>query len=294
MVEHLATILLSVAPIVALFVYVYRMDRNRESRATLAWTFVLGFLGIIPVFVLTLLLAPFAWTIRSVLAMTVFSAFFLAAIPEEAAKLLIIRWFCATRRAFDEPMDGLVYGATAALGFGVLEHIMFVSAQGWSVAPLRAFLCVPGHAALGAIIGYSIARRMFVPESRARTWKGWAVAVLIHGLYDAFWMFPDYAAYAGTPSPLWTELGPILAIAVDVGLFVWAIRAFRRERAAQDLAADGGRSASTEAFRSRVERLHEHDPSSEAAQHVPPEVADAAGRSGGPDLPTASGPPALL
>lgn len=292
MVEHLATILWSVVPIVVLFVYIYRMDRNRESRVTLAWTFVLGFLGIIPVFILTLLFAPLAWTVHSPVAMTLFSAFALAAIPEETAKLLIIRWFCATRRAFDEPMDGLVYGATAALGFAVLEHIMFVSAQGWSVGPLRAFLCVPGHAAMGAIIGYSIARRMFVPGSRARTWMGWAVAVLIHGMYDAFWMFPDYAAAAGTPSPLWNELGPILAVVVDIGLIVWAIHAFRRERRAQDLAADGGRATSTNPFRSRVERLHESDQETEVAQRIRPE--DAHGGPGVPDKPTSSGPPALL
>jgi RsiW-degrading membrane proteinase PrsW (M82 family) len=255
MVGRLTTILFSTAPIAGIFVYIYRMDRNRESRAALAWTFILGFLGIIPVLILALLLAPLGLGAHSAFTLTLFAAFALAAIPEETAKLLVIRLFCANRRSFDEPMDGLVYGATAALGFGVLEHVMYIATSGWAVGPLRAFLCIPAHAALGAIIGYSVSRRMFIPESRAKTWRGWAAAVLLHGLYDAFWMFPDYAAAMGTASLFWSELGPILAVAVNVGLIVWAIRAFRRERARQDLAAAGGSSTVFEAPPLRVEQL---------------------------------------
>ena len=270
MVERLATILFSAAPIVGIFVYVYRMDRNRESRSALAWTFLLGFLCVVPVLILALVLAPLGLGARSALTMTLFAAFMLAAIPEETAKLLVIRLYCANHRSFDEPMDGLVYGATAALGFAVLEHLMYITTHGLAVGPLRAFLCVPTHAALGAIIGYSVSRHAFVSESRARTWKGWAMAVLLHGLYDAFWMYSNYRTATERPSPVWSELGPILAVALNVGLIVWSIRAFRRERAAQDLAADGGPPTVGAGRPSRVEHLRSSGVSPRAAtKHMP-------------------------
>jgi len=265
MVERMVTILLSALPIVAIFIYVYRMDRNRESRSALAWTFLLGFLCIVPVLILALVLAPLGLGAQSALAMTLFVAFMLAAVPEETAKLLVIRLYCAHHRSFDEPMDGLVYGATAALGFAVLEHLMYITTNGLAVGPFRAFLCVPAHAALGAIIGYSISRRAFVPETRARTWKGWAAAVLLHGLYDAFWLYPNYRAATGSPSPVWKELGPILAVALTIGLIAWSVRTFRREREAQDLAADGGPPTTVAGPLPRVERLRSTDIAPRAA-----------------------------
>ena len=41
-------------------------------------------------------------------------------------KFLIILFYCSRLDEFDEPMDGLVYGATAALGFAMAENFDYV------------------------------------------------------------------------------------------------------------------------------------------------------------------------
>src|SRR5258708_38764264 len=49
------------------------------------------------------------------------SALFLAGIPEETLKVSLIAALALRARAFDEPMDGVVYGTAVGLGFAVLE-----------------------------------------------------------------------------------------------------------------------------------------------------------------------------
>ena len=56
-----------------------------------------------------------------------FKAFLLAAIPEEFFKLLTVLIFVYKKPAFDEPYDGIIYGAVASLGFATLENILYVS-----------------------------------------------------------------------------------------------------------------------------------------------------------------------
>jgi RsiW-degrading membrane proteinase PrsW (M82 family) len=114
-----------------------------------------------------------------------YHAFAVAAIPEELLKLSVVALYCARRVSFDEPMDGVVYGATAALGFAALENVLYVVGGGLAVALARSVTAVPMHAIMGAILGHYIARSRFLLEGRRLDiWKGWAIATLVHGLYD--------------------------------------------------------------------------------------------------------------
>jgi len=81
-------------------------------------------------------------------------------------------------------MDGVVYGATASLGFATLENILYVSGGGWSVAIGRAFSAVPAHACLGAILGYYVGQARFHPERRTSAWLGLLAATILHGCYN--------------------------------------------------------------------------------------------------------------
>ena len=64
------------------------------------------------------------------------------------------------RRAFADPMDTVVYGAAAGLGFAAYENLAYLvqHADMWrSLAALRSVLTVPFHGALGIIAGAYIA-----------------------------------------------------------------------------------------------------------------------------------------
>jgi len=112
-------------------------------------------------------------------------AFFVAAIPEEFFKLVVLLFYCMRKEAFDEPMDGIVYGVVASLGFAALENLLYVVDGGTGVAFSRAFTAVPLHAFLGAIMGYYVGQAWKNPARRtALIVRGYGIAVLLHGVYD--------------------------------------------------------------------------------------------------------------
>jgi len=85
---------------------------------------------------------------------------FAVALPEEAVKILVIVAVSARRRPFADPMDTVVYGAAAGLGFAAYENLAYLAqhAEMWqSLAALRSVLTVPFHGALGIIAGAYLA-----------------------------------------------------------------------------------------------------------------------------------------
>ncbi len=82
------------------------------------------------------------------------------ALPEETVKILVIVAVSARRPAFADPMDTVVYGAAAGLGFAAYENLAYLvqHAEIWqSLAALRSVLTVPFHGALGVIAGAYLA-----------------------------------------------------------------------------------------------------------------------------------------
>src|SRR3954451_18606139 len=82
------------------------------------------------------------------------------AAPEEIVKVLVIIVVSGRRRTFANPMDTVVYGAAAGLGFAAYENLAYLvqHADMWrSLAALRSVLTVPFHGALGIIAGAYIA-----------------------------------------------------------------------------------------------------------------------------------------
>src|ERR1700690_2285226 len=82
------------------------------------------------------------------------------ALPEETVKILVIVAVSARRRRFADPMDTVVYGAAAGLGFAAYENLAYLvqHAEMWrALAALRSVLTVPFHGALGIIAGAYLA-----------------------------------------------------------------------------------------------------------------------------------------
>jgi RsiW-degrading membrane proteinase PrsW (M82 family) len=82
------------------------------------------------------------------------------AAPEEIVKLLVIVAVSTRRRLHADPMDTVVYGAAAGLGFAAYENLAYLVQYPdmWrSLAVLRSVLTVPFHGALGVIAGAYLA-----------------------------------------------------------------------------------------------------------------------------------------
>ncbi|MCF4164467.1 PrsW family glutamic-type intramembrane protease [Zavarzinia compransoris] len=216
-------------PSLFLLVYFIRSDRFPEPWGGILGTFGFGVATVAPVLAIVVplqnLLEP---RVTDPFALAGVQAFILAALPEEALKLAVLLGFSRRLKAFDEPMDGLVYGVVASLGFATFENVLYVAGggDGWlGIALVRAFSAVPGHAMLGAIMGFYIARAHFEPEAaRGMIARALIVPVLLHGIYDFGLLATVNSGEAG-----WVLIG----IAVLIVELVWTVRLHRRLRRAQ-------------------------------------------------------------
>ena len=119
--------------------YFIKKDKFREPTKYILATFFFGWAIIIPVLVIALLMQAIFAGIGEPVAASFVSAFFGAGVPEELCKLMVPILYAMRRPAFDEAMDGIVYGVTVSLGFATFENILYVLQHGFEVALLRAF-----------------------------------------------------------------------------------------------------------------------------------------------------------
>src|ERR1700716_901373 len=134
---------------------------GRPGPPAKGWAAVL--LGAASISLLGVCRAPFASLLPAPqnpgVARALHSIFGVAA-PEETVKILVIVAVSTRRRAFAAPMDTVVYGAAAGLGFAAYENLAYLEQHTdmWrSLAALRSVLTVPFHGALGIIAGAYIA-----------------------------------------------------------------------------------------------------------------------------------------
>ncbi|WNG55265.1 PrsW family intramembrane metalloprotease [Archangium gephyra] len=200
----------AVVPSLLLLWYVYARDRNPEPRGLLLKTFLMGAAICVPVVPMAIWLESLGrqWE-TDVWSTALVRAFLGAAIPEELFKYLVLRWYVWNKPAFDEPLDGVVYGATASLGFATLENILYVGDGGLGVAVLRALTAVPQHGFTGVVMGAFLGRARFAQDEAQRfgllaSGLGWAI--LLHGAYDAFLMTGTGFALLALPALL-TSVG---------------------------------------------------------------------------------------
>lgn len=224
----------AVVPSLLLVWYFHARDLNREPAAVIWATFGLGVAIVVPVLLC-------AWPLASVLKGVadpalrgVLDAIFTAAMPEEAWKLVVVAGFAARHKEFDEPMDGIVYGAIASLGFATLENVLYVAGGGLGIAVLRAVTAVPGHAFMGAIMGWFVARARFGdPAERARNLTlAYLIPVALHAAYDAPLLAMKESGKQASPL---VAASVLISVATLIFEWVWTVRlvrALRREQVA--------------------------------------------------------------
>ena len=93
---------------------------------------------------------------------------------------------------FNEPLDGIVYGVTASLGFATLENIYYVylladhfQTTSMALAVARSFSAVPAHAVFGIFMGYFFMKYSFIKKGD-NLFFAFAVPFVLHGCYNLF------------------------------------------------------------------------------------------------------------
>ena len=245
----------AIAPALLLLWLVIAADSRPEPPRVVWMCVALGAVSVLPVaFVELALLHHLVFAANPLLAAGE-KALWIAALPEEAAKIAIIAAVALRSRHFDEPMDGVVYGTAVGLGFAAVENFLYVKGapQLVMVAAIRGIMSVPFHGALGAIAGAYIAGARFGGALGAHKGYGWPrtrllvlavlIPVVLHWLFD--WCVFSLAvlskhAAAAPPSGGNGFILLILVVwlAVGFGSIAFAVllarRIARRQKAALD------------------------------------------------------------
>lgn len=111
-------------------------------------------------------------------------SFVVVGLGEETVKFLAT--YLAIRQApeFNEPMDGIVYSIAAAIGFAVVENILYISSFGLTIAPLRGTIATLAHIAFSGLAGYYLGLARFSENPRLLSGIGLGLASFLHGAYD--------------------------------------------------------------------------------------------------------------
>ena len=197
---HYIMIAAAVLPALLLGLYIWRKDPHPEPFQWVFRAFLAGVIICLPVasieqYIQHILFGEGGPT--TLLGSTTM-AFFVAAAPEEGAKLLALWLLLRKNPHFDEDFDGIVYAVFISLGFATIENIGYVimSGEAWmSTAIMRALLAVPGHYAFAIMMGFYYAIYHFVDPSPHIAAKIFLVPFVAHGVYDSI-------AMSGSVSPI--------------------------------------------------------------------------------------------
>lgn len=177
----------ALAPVLALLYIIYKVDRYNREPVRLLWKlFFFGALSAAPVIVVEEFLSglnvfPGDWR-------NFYTAFVVAAFTEELFKWFVLRHFAYRDRAYDEYLDGIVYGVFVSLGFAALENVLYVLGNNdINVAIMRALTALPGHMLFGVAMGYyfsimKFARTKGLFEQAFR--QSLIIPMVLHGIYD--------------------------------------------------------------------------------------------------------------
>ena len=172
-------------------------------------------------------------------------AVFGVALPEETVKILAIAAVSLRRRPFADPMDTVVYGAAAGLGFAAYENLAYLveHAEMWrALAALRSVLTVPFHGSLGIIAGaYLAIARSGTALGAHRFHRDWArissyvlmVAgpVALHAGFDFPLLMLQKNGDLDSSARLWLGIASILIGFSSIGFAMRLVRRVARHHA---------------------------------------------------------------
>jgi len=222
-------LLLALVPLAIVLTGVRLIDRwEPEPKSLVIFALAWGAVAAVGI----TLLVDLALTLAVGLRTEFFSAVIQAPVVEEIAKGLgVLLVFVVGRRAFDGPVDGVVYGALVGAGFAFTENIQYFgtslidggAGQLTLTFVLRGLVSPFAHAMFTALTGFAIglaARRGTTTGAALGSGSlGLLGAVALHAYWNGSSLLGDFLAlYLSTQVPLF------------IG-FIVAILALRREEA---------------------------------------------------------------
>ncbi|WP_460774945.1 PrsW family intramembrane metalloprotease [Microbacterium sp. GXF7504] len=222
---------LALLPFVGVFFALRAVDRwEPEPRALVVFALAWGAIASVVIALLVDLLLVITFGYQDTFAAQALGTVAQAPIVEELAKglgLLLI--LVIGRRAFDGPVDGIVYGGLIGAGFAFTENIQYFAvamleggaAQAGAVFFLRGILSPFAHVMFTTLTGFAVGLAVRRGARGGRVFPAWLLGLLgaigLHALWNGSAVFGDFfALYATLQVPLFV-------------LFILGVLALRRE-----------------------------------------------------------------
>ncbi|MBB5178700.1 RsiW-degrading membrane proteinase PrsW (M82 family) [Planomicrobium koreense] len=173
----------AIAPSLALFSYFYLRDDFAEEPSKLIFQcFIYGAVLTFPI-----LFIQYVFDVEGVFSRVFAQKVFFPSIVEEFFKWLVLIIAVYRHIDFEDPYDGILYGASVSLGFATIENILYLFEFGMQTAFLRAFLPVSSHALFGVVMGFYLGKAKFSTGKSGRKWLGVALlgSLILHLAYNA-------------------------------------------------------------------------------------------------------------
>jgi RsiW-degrading membrane proteinase PrsW (M82 family) len=206
----MAYLLVLLVPSLAILFYYYNKDRHREPWTLIALVFLCGAFSIL----VAVPLEQWAQvrlgelTHRQTGVALFLECLLIPGLIEETIKLLVVVAVVFWRREFSEPVDGLVYGTAAALGFAFAEDWRFYMMEG---ADWRRVFSAITHPWFSSFWASSLGWAKFRLPSRGvpLVLGGLAASAIVHGVYDFLILASD-----ADPAQAWLRhlLTPLLVV----------------------------------------------------------------------------------
>ena len=183
-------LLVTILPSIFIILYFVQSDRFKEPPKEIIKVFFYGILITIPAYILNTYLSQI-W-MKTELTEGLISSFFTAAPVEEGLKLSVLYFLVYKMKDFNEPIDGIVYGVSASLGFATLENLYYVyllddyyQTSSMYLAVVRSFSAIPAHAVFGVFMGYFFMKYAFIKKGDNLIFA-FLVPFALHGCYNLF------------------------------------------------------------------------------------------------------------
>ena len=192
---------LALIPGIVIIIFIFRKDKvEHEPWSLIFKLLVLGAFSCVPAMFMEMFMGNFmpAGAVPGTVSYAVFNAFAVAALCEELCKFILLRIGSWRNPNYNYRFDGIVYGVAVAVGFALLENVLYVMEGGLYVALMRGVMAVPLHAFCGVFMGvhYGAAKRYSVEGNQSQTTLHTILALispmLIHGIYDSLAFMGEY------------------------------------------------------------------------------------------------------
>lgn len=107
---------------------------------------------------------------------------------EELGKLAIVFSIIKNKINLKTPPNLIIFSVAGAMGFALIENIIYVANGGIATGLLRAISSVPMHASTAVIIGI-FGSYEIIGNNKNHWWIGFLIAVLMHTFYNVYTMF---------------------------------------------------------------------------------------------------------